>query len=282
VNVLVWVLVVLASVIIEAELIAWCRPLQRALIKRAAAPLPRQHRERYIEEWYRELDEIPDGPVTRLCWVLLLLLRRGSLARALGASRSVVGFTGALKRLGDIVLAAVGLLILFPLMLGLAMLVKLEDGGPPIFRQTRIGLDGKPFTMLKFRTTVKNAEAIRTEVRELSESHGVLLEVPEHYLISSSGKLLRDFSLDELPNLFNVLRGSMSLVGPRPHLMNESAPDANEKVSVKPGLTGAWQISGRSNEDARRLDLEYAKRWSLWLDIKIMAKTLIAVLRKRA
>jgi hypothetical protein len=96
VSVLVWVLLVLAALLIEAEVIAWCRPLQRALVRRAAAPLPRQHRERYIEEWYRELEELPDGPVTRLSWVLLLLLRRGSLARALTVSRSVAGSTGAL------------------------------------------------------------------------------------------------------------------------------------------------------------------------------------------
>jgi hypothetical protein len=99
-KVLLWVLPVLATVIIEAELIAWCRPLQRALIRRAAAPLPRQHRERYIEEWYRELEELPDGPVTRLSWVLLLLLRRGSLARTLGVSRTVLGFNGP-PPLGD-------------------------------------------------------------------------------------------------------------------------------------------------------------------------------------
>jgi hypothetical protein len=96
-----WVLPVLAIIIIEAELIAWCRPLQRALIRRAAAPLPRQHRERYIEEWYRELEELPDGPVTRLSWVLFLLLRRGSVARAVSVSPSVAGSTGVRILFGD-------------------------------------------------------------------------------------------------------------------------------------------------------------------------------------
>jgi lipopolysaccharide/colanic/teichoic acid biosynthesis glycosyltransferase len=101
------------------------------------------------------------------------------------------------------------------------------------------------------------------------------------YRITRLGLFLRVFSLDELPKLFNVVRGSMSLVGPRPRLMSESAPEATEKVSVKPGLTGLWQVSGYSDEDANRLDREYAKRWSLWLDIKIMAKTLIEMLRSR-
>jgi lipopolysaccharide/colanic/teichoic acid biosynthesis glycosyltransferase len=178
-----------------------------------------------------------------------LLLRRGSVARALGVSRSVVGFTGAMKRLGDLALVAFGLLVLAPVMVCIGLLIKLEDGGPVIFRQARIGLNGKLFPMLKFRTVVVDPKDRNMAPR-----------------VTRFGQFLRALSLDELPQLFNVLTGSMSLVGPRAQLMRESAPDATEEVSVRPGLTGLWQISEHSNEDAGRLDLEYAKRWSLWLD----------------
>jgi lipopolysaccharide/colanic/teichoic acid biosynthesis glycosyltransferase len=277
VKVLVWVLLVLASVIIEAELIAWCRPLQRWLIRRAAAPLPRHHRDRYTREWCAELETIPDGPVTRLSWVLSLVLRRASLARALGVSRSTVGFTGALKRLADIVLTSVALLIVSPLMLTIAALITLQDGGPVIFRQVRIGRDGKPFTMLKFRSMSFN-EGNRSLFWFLWSDH-------DHPQITILGRFLRDFSLDELPQLFNVLAGSMSLVGPRPRLRNEAAHLPMEGVTVRPGLTGPWQTSGLSSldtDDATRLDREYVKHWSLWLDIKIVIKTFIAVLGEPA
>jgi lipopolysaccharide/colanic/teichoic acid biosynthesis glycosyltransferase len=285
-KVLVWVLLVLASTIIEAEVIAWCRPLQRALIRRAAAPLPKPDRERYIEEWHRELEEKPDAPVTRLIFVLSLLLRRASLARALGVSRSVVGFSGALKRLGDIVLASVGLLIASPLMLTIAAVVKLQDGSPPIFRQTRIGQDGKPFTVLKFRSIQfvrapdGKPRGLYGEMYYYDATSGAKLPTVR---ITRIGRFLRDFSLDELPYLFSVLRGSMSLVGPRPRSVSELRADATEDASVKPGLTGLWQTSALSSldtDDATRLDREYVKHWSLWLDIKIMTKTLIAVLGK--
>jgi lipopolysaccharide/colanic/teichoic acid biosynthesis glycosyltransferase len=284
VKVLIWVLVILAGAVIEAELIAWCRPLQRALIRRVAAPLPRQYRDRYVEEWYRELEEIPNGPITRPIWILSLLHRRGSVARALGVHRTVVGFSGALKRLGDIVVASVGLLIIGPVMLYIAAVVKLQDGGPVIFRQTRIGRDGKPFAVLKFRSMVVDAEmrkAVQVAYTAWSEGEEGVGSFSLRFdpLVTRFGQFLRNFSLDKLPQLFNVLAGSMSLVGPRPR---ELAPDATEKVPVKPGLTGLWQTSGRSNgEDASQLDSEYAKRWSLWLDFKILWRTVKAVLGRR-
>jgi lipopolysaccharide/colanic/teichoic acid biosynthesis glycosyltransferase len=213
-----------------------------------------------------------------------LVLRRGSLARALGASRSVVGFTGALKRLSDIALAAVGLLIVFPLMLSIAIAIKLQDGGPVIFRQLRIGRDGKPFTMLKFRSMVVDFEARKADHIALPEGHGGLFMLRYDPRITAIGRFLRESSLDELPQLLNVLTGSMSLVGPRPHLRNEATHLPVDPATVRPGLTGLWQISGRSDldtDDATRLDLEYAKHWSLWLDFKIMIRTMLAVLRKR-
>jgi lipopolysaccharide/colanic/teichoic acid biosynthesis glycosyltransferase len=283
-RVIVWVALTLLAVLIEAELIAWCRPLQLALIRRAAAPLPKPYSDRYREEWYREFEELPDGPLTRLCWVLHLVLRRGSVARALGASRAVVGFTGTLKRLGDIVLVASGLLIISPLMLAIAAVIKLQDGGPVIFRQVRIGRDGQPFPMLKFRSMVLDSEARKLELFSSNDGKGPLFKLSHDPRITPIGRFLRAFSLDELPQLFNVLAGSMSLVGPRPHLAHEIAQmpsEASRRSLVKPGLTGLWQVSGRSDlkdVDAIRLDLRYVDHWSLTLDLKIMWKTAFAVL----
>jgi lipopolysaccharide/colanic/teichoic acid biosynthesis glycosyltransferase len=284
VKALVWVLVLLLGIVVEAELIAWCHPLQKWLIRRVAAPLPRQHRDRYIEEWYRELEEIPDGPVTRVLWILSLLLRRGSVARALGVPRTVVGFTGVLKRLIDIVVAAVGLVTVFPLMLCIAAVIKLQDGGPVIIRQSRLGLDGKPFVMVRFRSMIVDAEAREVVLIEPKEYLALRRWLGYDPRITRFGKFLRNFALDELPNLINVVTGSMSLVGPRPRLVSESVDDAIGRASVKPGLTGLWQTSPLSDldtEDATRRDREYAKHWSPWLDIKIVIKTLIAVLCER-
>jgi lipopolysaccharide/colanic/teichoic acid biosynthesis glycosyltransferase len=212
---------------------------------------------------------------------LSLVLRRASLARALGASRSIAGFIGALKRLSDIALASVGLLIAFPAMLWIAAVAKVQDGGPAIFRQVRVGRDGKPFTMLKFRTMVVDAEARQADLIALSDGHGAFFKLRHDPRITVVGRFLREFSLDELPQLFNVLNGSMSLVGPRPHLRNEAIDLPVDRVKVRPGLTGLWQTSGRSDlhaDDATRLDLEYVKHWSLWLDFKIMIRTMLAVL----
>jgi exopolysaccharide biosynthesis polyprenyl glycosylphosphotransferase len=197
------------------------------------------------------------------------------------------GWRRLIKRASDIVLTSVGLLIISPLMLAIAAVVKLQDGGPVIFRQTRVGRGGELFTMLKFRSMVVDAEKRKTDLIALNEGNGALFKLREDPRITPIGKLLRDFSLDELPQLFNVLRGSMSLVGPRPHLLQELAmmPDAASRRSlVTPGLTGLWQVSGRSDlqeEDAIKLDLRYVENWSLTLDLLILWKTVSAVLARR-
>jgi len=170
-------------------------------------------------------------------------------------------------------------------MLCIATLIKLQDGQPPIFRQRRIGLEGKPFTMLKFRSV-----KFRSVVVAADDPKARLMGLNEGDTYTFSqftplGKFLYDFALDELPNLFNVLRGTMSLVGPRPRLRTEASQPAMDRATVRPGLTGLWQTSGlpgSRTEDAGRLDREYAKYWSLWLDIKIMIKTVIALFRTRA
>jgi exopolysaccharide biosynthesis polyprenyl glycosylphosphotransferase len=192
-----------------------------------------------------------------------------------------------IKRVGEIVLTSVGLIVAAPVMVGIAAAIKLQDRGPVIFRQARVGRDGRLFTMLKFRSMVLDAEARKAGLWALNEGHGALFKLRDDPRITRLGKFLRDFSLDELPQLFNVLRGSMSLVGPRPHLAHEVAQmplEATRRSLVSPGLTGLWQISGRSDlkeEDAIKLDLRYVENWSLALDLQILWKTVWAVLARR-
>ena len=197
------------------------------------------------------------------------------------------GWRWVVKRVTDIVLTSIGLLIISPVMLGIALGIKLHDGGPVIFRQARIGRDGKPFTMLKFRSMVVDAEDRKLELLAHNEGKGGLFKLSDDPRVTRLGRFLRSFSLDELPQLFNVLAGSMSLVGPRPHLASELAQmpsEASRRSLVTPGLTGLWQVSGRSDlegEDAVRLDLRYVENWSLTLDLQILWKTMSAVLAKR-
>jgi exopolysaccharide biosynthesis polyprenyl glycosylphosphotransferase len=197
------------------------------------------------------------------------------------------GWQRLIKRVGEIVLTLVGLIVIAPVMVGIAAAVKLQDRGPVIFRQARVGRGGELFTMLKFRSMAVDAEARKVDLLALNEGHGALFKLRDDPRITRLGKFLRDFSLDELPQLFNVLRGSMSLVGPRPHLAHEVAKmplEAKRRSLVSPGLTGLWQVSGRSDlqeQDAIKLDLRYVENWSLALDLQILWKTARAVLARR-
>ena len=197
------------------------------------------------------------------------------------------GWRRILKRATDLLLTSIVLLVATPLLLGIAAAIKLSDGGPVLFRQTRVGRGGELFTMFKFRSMVVDAEARKRELVPLNEGNGALFKLQSDPRVTRLGRFLREFSLDELPQLFNVLRGSMSLVGPRPHLAEEIARMPREAVRrclVTPGLTGLWQISGRSNltaEDSIRLDLRYVENWSLALDMFILFKTTSAVLTRR-
>jgi len=197
------------------------------------------------------------------------------------------GWRRVAKRAADILITSIGLVIISPLMIGIGLAVKFQDGGPVIFRQTRVGRGGQPFSMLKFRSMVIDAEARKASLMASNEGTGGLFKLSHDPRITRLGKFLRDFSLDELPQLFNVLNGSMSLVGPRPHLAQELAQmprEASRRSLVTPGLTGLWQVSGRSDlegDDAIRLDLRYVENWSFTLDLLILWKTASAVLAKR-
>ncbi|MEV5824488.1 sugar transferase [Spirillospora sp. NPDC052242] len=190
-----------------------------------------------------------------------------------------------LKGLFDRAAALAGLLMLSPLLLAVAVLIKTTSAGPVMFRQTRVGRGGREFTVLKFRTMVQDAEARKAELLASNEGDGVLFKMRADPRITRVGRWLRRYSLDELPQLINVLRGDMSLVGPRPPLPDEVAQyggDVYRRLVVKPGLTGLWQVSGRSDltwEESVRLDLRYVDNWTLALDLQIIWKTWSAVFR---
>jgi exopolysaccharide biosynthesis polyprenyl glycosylphosphotransferase len=192
---------------------------------------------------------------------------------------------GLTKRLFDIVSAGIALLVLSPLFLVVAAIVKLHDGGPVFFRQRRVGRRGQEFGMLKFRSMVVDAEERLADLLERNELDGVLFKIRSDPRITPLGRWLRRFSVDELPQLFNVLRGEMSLVGPRPPLpaeVDRYARDVHRRLLVRPGLTGLWQVSGRSGlswDESVRLDLYYVDNWSMMTDLVIIAKTVRAVLR---
>jgi exopolysaccharide biosynthesis polyprenyl glycosylphosphotransferase len=178
-------------------------------------------------------------------------------------------------------------LVAAPVLAVIGLLVKLDSSGPVFFRQTRVGRDGRPFTMLKLRTMVVDAEQRIIDLRERSQGNKVLFKMHDDPRITRMGRLLRRYSLDELPQLINVLRGDMSLVGPRPPLPAEVAlyeHDVRRRLMVKPGLSGLWQISGRSDldwDESVRLDLRYVENWSFAFDFMILWKTAGAVLKGR-
>lgn len=190
------------------------------------------------------------------------------------------------KQLLDLIGAVVALVLLAVPLLVIALVVKLTSPGPIFFRQQRSGLNGRPFTIYKFRTMVTNAEQLQHELAAMNEMEGPVFKVTRDPRITPFGKFLRKFSIDEWPQFFNVLRGDMSLVGPRPLPVNEvkrfNDLAHRRRLSVKPGLTCLWQISGRNNvkdfRDWVRLDLEYIDNWSLWLDFKILCRTVPVVL----
>jgi exopolysaccharide biosynthesis polyprenyl glycosylphosphotransferase len=197
------------------------------------------------------------------------------------------GSARIVKEIFDRVGALLLLLVAAPLLIAVAALVVLgpHGRGPAVFRQERVGKNGRPFVLYKFRTMHVDAEARLAELRALNESDGELFKMRNDPRVTPVGRWLRRFSVDEIPQLLNVLKGDMSLVGPRPPLAGEVAgypADMRRRLVVKPGLTGLWQVSGRSNlswEESIRLDLSYVENWSLAMDVAILARTVSAVVR---
>lgn len=192
-----------------------------------------------------------------------------------------------LKRTMDIAISAIALLIIGVMTPFIALAIKIDDGGPILFRQTRVGRDGRHFHMLKFRSMGNNAEVVRDELHEQNEGAGPLFKMRGDPRITRVGAILRKYSIDELPQFWNVMIGDMSVVGPRPPLPSEvTAYDGTvyRRLYIKPGITGLWQISGRSDlswEDTVRLDLRYVENWSVVGDLTIVWRTFGSVMQAK-
>jgi exopolysaccharide biosynthesis polyprenyl glycosylphosphotransferase len=201
------------------------------------------------------------------------------------AWQTVVGGAVLAKRALDIVVSGTLLLLLLPLFLLIALIIRIESPGSPFFAQTRVGRWGKPFKMYKFRSMVTNAEALMKELKDQNESQaGVIFKIKKDPRITRVGAFIRKTSIDELPQLWNVFKGEMSLVGPRPAIPREVAEytlDDRRRLDAVPGITCIWQVSGRSDIDFAgqvRLDTRYVESRSFWLDIVLLLKTIPAVL----
>jgi exopolysaccharide biosynthesis polyprenyl glycosylphosphotransferase len=190
-----------------------------------------------------------------------------------------------LKGLFDRCMAAMALIMLSPMLLAVAVAIRVSDSGPALFAQTRVGKDGRTFKIYKFRTMVVDAEARLSELAPDNDLDGVLFKLRRDPRITPIGARLRKYSVDELPQLINVVKGEMSLVGPRPPLPSEAARYADHvrrRLVVRPGLTGMWQVNGRSDlswDESVRLDLRYVENWSFALDLQILWKTVSVILR---
>jgi exopolysaccharide biosynthesis polyprenyl glycosylphosphotransferase len=192
-----------------------------------------------------------------------------------------------LKQVLDLVLTLIGLPILVPVLAVLAIAIRICDGRPVLFSQVRVGLHGRRFRMWKFRTMVRDAEAAKPGLEAKNEVDGPAFKLTQDPRVTRLGAFLRRTSLDELPQLFNVLEGTMSLVGPRPLPETEQQRirgSQRRRLSMKPGITGLWQVSGRSDVsfgEWMRMDQEYVDRWSFWMDIRLLLATIPAVVRRR-
>ena len=251
--------------------------------------------------------QVDPGQLRRLGWQLErngTPLFVGTGLRELGPGRARLGHAGSLplihvrhaqlrgarriaKACWERSAAGLALLVLAPALLVIALAVRLDSAGPALFRQERVGRDGARFTMLKFRTMCVDAEDRLAALAATHERDHVLFKLSDDPRVTRVGRLLRRYSLDELPQLVNIVRGEMALVGPRPPLPREVEQydvDTHRRLAVTPGLTGLWQVSGRSDltwEQSVRLDLRYVENWSLGLDLAIIWRTLGAVLRHR-
>jgi len=189
------------------------------------------------------------------------------------------------KYLLDRMIALAGLVMVSPIMLCTAVLIKLTSRGPIFFKQQRCGLNGRRFTLYKFRSMIENAEELKDSLSDMNEMDGPVFKITDDPRLTTIGKGLRKFSIDELPQLFNVLSGDMSLVGPRPPLPSEVSQYDHwqrRKLSMKPGITCLWQVNGRNDvnfQEWMKLDLKYIDNWSLWLDTKILLKTIPTVMK---
>ena len=215
-------------------------------------------------------------------WDIFLRFLGGSMSEVSAEVKSNYYYE-FFKRSIDVICSIMGLIALSPIFLIVSILIRLESKGEIIFKQKRIGLNGKEFEMYKFRSMVANAEELKEKLAEENEMSGPMFKMRDDPRITKVGKFIRKTSIDELPQLINVVKGEMSLVGPRPSLPKEVAEFEewmNERLLVKPGLTCYWQVSGRNNidfEDWMKLDIKYVRERNFWLDIKLILKTILVL-----
>jgi exopolysaccharide biosynthesis polyprenyl glycosylphosphotransferase len=197
----------------------------------------------------------------------------------------VPAFPLFLKRLADALFSVAALVVLAPVLGVVAVAIKLDSPGPILYRARRAGKKGRTFLCYKFRTMVNNADQVKDSLRRRNEREGPIFKIAQDPRVTRVGRFLRCYSLDELPQLWNVFRGEMSLVGPRPHPLDDFeryALEHRRRLDVTPGMTGLWQVTARRDPSFQRnmaLDLEYIEHWSLWLDLRILCKTLSAVVQ---
>jgi exopolysaccharide biosynthesis polyprenyl glycosylphosphotransferase len=249
-------------------------PSERELVKRIAVEARKQRVD------VKVIPELYDG----LCWNATIH-HVGDFPVMEVHCKAIPTFGLLIKRAFDIAASILGLVLFSPLLFLLAIAIKLDSRGPAIYKSIRVGQKGQPFPCFKFRTMVVNADHLKAGLRARNERSGPFFKITDDPRVTRLGKFLRKYSLDELPQLWNVLRGDMTLVGPRPHPMDDYQQytlDHLRRLEVKPGITGLWQTTARrdpSFETNMLLDLEYIEQWSLLLDCKILLMTIPAVLR---
>ena len=215
-------------------------------------------------------------------WDIFLRFLGGSMSEVSAEVKSNYYYE-FFKRSIDVICSIMGLIALSPIFLIVSILIRLESKGEIIFKQKRVGLNGEEFEIYKFRSMVANAEELKEKLAEENEMSGPMFKMRDDPRITKVGKFIRKTSIDELPQLINVVKGEMSLVGPRPSLPKEVAEFEewmNERLLVKPGLTCYWQVSGRNNidfEDWMKLDIKYVRERNFWLDIKLILKTILVL-----
>jgi lipopolysaccharide/colanic/teichoic acid biosynthesis glycosyltransferase len=274
-----WVALELAKALVQKlvdEAFAWLPWLAERFVRRAARGLPRSERDRYLEEWLAELKALPGSGLSQVTWSIRLMLGQREMRRAL---RTVT--TPGLKRAIDLAGATAVLTVCAPLLVVIALAIKLEGGGPVLFRQERVGRDGRRFRICKFRTMCIDAEGKKAQLRATNAAEGGLFKIADDPRVTRVGRFLRKTSLDELPQLLNVVTGDMSLVGPRPLLDDESQDGSLQ--DLKPGMTGPGQLNGGfripPEQHAKMLE-DYMSRWSPWRDLKVIARTLVFVFQR--
>ena len=267
------------------EIKAWSGWLHESLRRKAVAKLPTEYRDRYDEEWAGGIEEAP-GEIFKLIYSLGLLraavgLRNASLKSALQSDKD---FYLLWRRTFDLVFSSLLLAYLSPLLLSIAIAIRLESPGPVLYFSERIGKKGCSFRCVKFRTMVCDASKNPALILRAYDQNGLLIKATSDPRITRLGRFLRKFSLDELPQFINVLKGEMSIVGPRPPLASEVLEyklNHLRRLDVTPGVTGLWQVQARrdpSFDSYISLDVTYIENWSLMLDLKIIARTVAVVL----